>query len=95
MIPGVIQLDFAVAGIDRQPLLIAEKCIARLILTAGRVRMFAKFFWPPALWRFHGRHRFNFRHGFHTFQSEASLSEKFPAFGHPRNVFAKNSTARD
>jgi len=43
MITGVIQLDFAVAGIDRQPLLIAEKCVARLILTAGGVRMFAKF----------------------------------------------------
>ena len=35
MITGVIQLDFAVAGIDRQPLLIAEKCVARLILTAA------------------------------------------------------------
>ena len=84
MITGVIQLDFAVAGIDRQPLLIAEKCVARLILTAGGVRMFAEFFWPPALWRFHGRHWFHFRHGFHTFQSEPSLSEKFPAFGYPR-----------
>ena len=54
MITGVTQLDFAVAGIDRQPLLIAEKCVARLILTARGVRMFAKFFGPPALWRFMG-----------------------------------------
>jgi hypothetical protein len=46
--------------------------------------MFAKFFWPPALWRFRRRHWFHFRHGFHTFQSEPSLSEKFPAFGYPR-----------
>jgi hypothetical protein len=95
MITGLIKLDFAVAGIDRQPLLIAEKCVARLILTAGGVRMFAKFLWPPALWRIHGRHWFHFRHGFHTFQSEPSLSEKFSAFGYARNVFAKNSTVRD
>ena len=63
MITGVIQLDFAVAGIDRQPLLIAEKCVARLILTAGGVRMFAEFFWPPALWRFHGAIGFIFGMG--------------------------------
>ena len=89
MITGVIQLDFAVAGIDRQPLLIAEKRVARLVLTAGGVRMFAKFSWPPALWRFHGRHWFHFRHGFHTFQSEPSLSEKFPAFGSPVNASSR------
>ena len=63
MITGVIQLDFAVAGIDRQPLLIAEKCVARLLLTAGGVRMFAEFFWPPALWRFHGAIGFIFGMG--------------------------------
>ena len=77
MITGVIQLDFAVARIDRQPLLIAEKCVARLILTAGGVRMFAKFFWPPAHWRFHGRHWFHFRHGFHTFQSDCRSVRNF------------------
>ena len=91
MITGVIQLDFAVAGIDRQPLLIAEKCVARLILTAGGVRMFAKFFWSPALWCFHRRHWFHFRHGFHTFQSEPLPSEKFPAFGSPVNASSRTS----
>jgi len=35
MVPGIIHLDFAVAGIDREALLIAKKCVARFVLTAG------------------------------------------------------------
>ena len=35
MITGVIQLDFAVAGIDREAMLIAKKCVAQFVLTAG------------------------------------------------------------
>ena len=35
MVPGIIYLDFAVAGIDREALLIAKKCVARFVLTAG------------------------------------------------------------
>ncbi len=35
MVPGIIHLDFAVAGIDREPLQIAKKCVAGFILTAG------------------------------------------------------------
>jgi hypothetical protein len=35
MIPGIIHLDFAVAGIDREAMLIAKKCVAHFVLTAG------------------------------------------------------------
>jgi hypothetical protein len=35
MVPGIIHLDFAVAGIDREALLIAKKCVAPFVLTAG------------------------------------------------------------
>ena len=35
MVPGIIQLDFAVAGIDREPMLILKKCVAHFVLTAG------------------------------------------------------------
>ena len=35
MVPGIIHLDFAVAGIDREAMLIAKKCVARFVLTAG------------------------------------------------------------
>ena len=34
MIAGVIQLDFAIARIDGQPLVIPEECITRFVLTA-------------------------------------------------------------
>ena len=35
MVPGIIHLDFPIAGIDSQPLLIAEECVAGFVLTAG------------------------------------------------------------
>ena len=35
MVAGVIQLDFAIARIDSQPLGISEECLTRFVLTAG------------------------------------------------------------
>ena len=35
MVFGIIHLDFAVAGIDREAMLIAKKCVAHFVLTAG------------------------------------------------------------
>ena len=35
MVAGVIHLDFAITGIDREPLFVAEECVAGFILTAG------------------------------------------------------------
>ena len=35
MVPGLIHLDFPIARIDREALLIAKKCVAHFVLTAG------------------------------------------------------------
>jgi hypothetical protein len=35
MVLRIIHSDFAIAGIDRKALLIAKKCVARFVLTAG------------------------------------------------------------
>jgi hypothetical protein len=35
MVAGIIHLDFPIAGIDSQSLLIAKECVARFVLTAG------------------------------------------------------------
>jgi hypothetical protein len=35
MVSGIKDLDFAVAGVDREAMLIAKKCVARFVLTAG------------------------------------------------------------
>jgi hypothetical protein len=35
MVLSLIHSDFAIAGIDREALLIAEKCVAHFVLTAG------------------------------------------------------------
>jgi hypothetical protein len=35
MVSGIIHLGFAVAGIDREAMLIAKKCVAHFVLTAG------------------------------------------------------------
>ena len=34
IVPGIIHLNCAVAGIDRQAMLIAKKCVANFVLTA-------------------------------------------------------------
>ncbi len=57
MVAGVIHLNFAVAGIDRQTTFIAKEGVARLVLAASGVGVFAQLFRPPARGRFHGLHR--------------------------------------
>ena len=57
MVVGIVHLDFPIAGIDSQPLFVAEECVAGFVLAAAGIGILTELFRPPALRRLHRLHR--------------------------------------